>query len=216
MELIAKNPIDLTNIKLETSSDKGLYYKVRDGRNKKIYPSLPGIVIKLDDDKIVISHRNRINDDYITIYEFDGDKKVRVNQEVSESTLLGETKTDLKFNVKLHGSNYGASNFIGKTFRVESKKRSYSDRAECIARSIITLPFKSFGYHDEYCRGKKIKPEDESEKLIDLDTPNKEDKKEKWEFKNFNDNELYNDNKLDNDNKIKIESEIKRINDLIL
>jgi hypothetical protein len=211
MELVSKNPIDLTNVKLETSSDKGLYYKVKDGRNKKIYPSLPGVVVKSNDDKVVISHANKINEDYITVYEFTGNKKVRVNQEVNESTLLGETDSNLKFNVRFHGSNYEASKFIGKKFTIDSKKRSIENRAECIARSLITLPFKPFGYHDEFCKGKKVVPTDNVEDTEDMeDLKDIDSNKEKWEFKK----DFFTQDR--NDKGISVESVIKRINKLIL
>jgi len=145
-----KAPIGGVGIRQKDTSDKGILFEVTDGNDYSVYPCLPGIVSKIDDEEVTIKHKDYVGKDFISIYEIDGKIKVKEKQEVTQSTVIGKTDEEVIFKVKDGGSYTSAKDFIGKEFgKTKETTLSSKQKARCIARSIVGLPAKAFGV-DEY------------------------------------------------------------------
>jgi hypothetical protein len=145
-----KSPIGGAGIRQKDASDKGVKFEVTDGNDYAVYPCLPGIVTKIDDEEVTIKHKDYVGKDYTSIYEIDGKIKVKEKQEVSQSTVIGKTDEEVIFKVKDGGSYTSAKDFIGKEFgKTKDTAMTSKQKARCIARSIVGLPAKALG-SDEY------------------------------------------------------------------
>ena len=172
-ELTVIAPIGGSGIKTSKGSDKGIVFENKDGNDYNVYPCLPGKVIKVNDEKITISHKEYVKKDYRSFYEIDGDIKVKEGQSVSQTTVLGITDEDVEFKVKEYDSYIDAKSFIGKVFGgSEISRLTPKQKARCIALNIVGLPHKAFGQKiedecSELYSKKKEKPETQDTKISD-------------------------------------------------
>ena len=177
-----KAPISGKGIKKKKISDKGLQFEVKDGNKYPIYPCLPGVVVKIDGDTVVINHKDTVGKDYKTYYEIDGKITVRENQTVTQSTKIGETDEEVEFKVKEKGSYIDAEKFIGQTIGSSvDGKLTPQQKARCIARSLIAVPHKAFGLDDndpckDFFNKKETEPESEPESESNDDKDDKSDR----------------------------------------
>jgi hypothetical protein len=172
-----KAPIGGVGIRQKDTSDKGILFEVTDGNDYSVYPCLPGIVSKIDDEEVTIKHKDYVGKDFISIYEIDGKIKVKEKQEVTQSTVIGKTDEEVIFKVKDGGSYTSAKDFIGKEFgKTKETTLSSKQKARCIARSIVGLPAKAFGV-DEYDPCAEFYGEKSKEPSEPVDTEIKKDGK---------------------------------------
>jgi hypothetical protein len=172
-----KAPIGGVGIRQKDTSDKGILFEVTDGNDYSVYPCLPGIVSKIDDEEVTIKHKDYVGKDFISIYEIDGKIKVKEKQEVTQSTVIGKTDEEVIFKVKDGGSYTSAKDFIGKEFgKTKETTLSSKQKARCIARSIVGLPAKAFGV-DEYDPCAEFYGDKSKKPSEPVDTEIKKDKK---------------------------------------
>jgi len=172
-----KAPIGGVGIRQKDTSDKGILFEVTDGNDYSVYPCLPGIVSKIDDEEVTIKHKDYVGKDFISIYEIDGKIKVKEKQEVTQSTVIGKTDEEVIFKVKDGGSYTSAKDFIGKEFgKAKETTLTSKQKARCIARSIVGLPAKAFGV-DEYDPCAEFYGEKSKKPSEPVDTEIKKDKK---------------------------------------
>lgn len=145
-----KPPIGGSGIKVKDGSDKGILYLVTDGNDYNVYPCLPGVVKKVDSDKVVIKHDDYVGKKYTSIYIIDGDIKAKNGQEVSQQTIIGVTDEEVEFKVEESDSKYSAKDFIGKEFgKQKETKMDSRTAAKCLVKNLIALPHKTLGVEDE-------------------------------------------------------------------
>lgn len=143
-EISAQAPIG-GDIKKKKISNKGLVFEVKDGQDHFVYPTLPGIVTEIDDEEVTIEHKKFINEDIVSIYNIDGDVKVKKGQAVSQSTVLGVTDDEVEFFVKRKGSFIDAEKFLGTKFGADTSTMSIQQRVDCFMKNLIAAPYKIGG-----------------------------------------------------------------------
>jgi hypothetical protein len=181
-EIKSKLPIEIVGVKTKSTSEGGIKYIIDNGQDHRITSVLPGEVIKVDGDKVFISHKDYIKEDYVSIYNIDGEIKVKKGNEVSQSTVIGITDEEIELKVKYKGTFIDAKSFIGKTFK-QSKGTTMSakERARCIVKNLVGVPQTALGYKkkDDPCAFYK----DEEEDTKSTETNDEEPKKDNnWSF----------------------------------
>lgn len=225
-EIKSRLPIEIVGIKTKNTSNGGIKYVIDDGKDHKVTSVLPGKVIKVDGDEVVISHKNYIKEDYTSIYVIDGKVKVKEGDEVSQSTVIGVTDEEIEFKVKHKGSYIDAKSFIGKTFnQVKGTTMSARDRARCIAKNIISVPRTAFGQKPENDPCAFYNDSEEPSADVEDEEPKDDEvkKDDKWEFfKDDKEEDGDGDSLLGNGTKMlggetteKLNEEISRIKELL-
>jgi hypothetical protein len=229
VEIKSKLPIEIVGIKTKSTSEGGIKYIVDNGQDHRITSVLPGEVIKVDGDKVVISHKDYIKEDYVSIYNIDGEIKVKKGNEVSQSTVIGITDEEIELKVKYKGSFIDAKSFIGKTFK-QSKETTMSpkERARCIVKNLVGVPQTALGYKkkNDPCAFYKDEeePTEPDNDVKDEEPKDDEVKKDNnWSFfDDDNDEEEDNDNLLGSATKMlgggvneQLNEEISRIKELL-
>jgi len=191
-EIKSKLPIQIVGIKTKSTSEGGIKYIVDNNQEHSITPILPGEVIKVDGDKVVISHKDYVNEDYVSIYKIDGKVKVKKGDDVSQSSVIGKTDKDVELKVKYKGNFIDSKGFIGKSFnQTKGREMSARQRAECMVKNLINLPSTALGYKDKNDPCSTYNEKDTNSEPDDVeddkDKKDEEPKNDKWEF--FNDDE---------------------------
>jgi hypothetical protein len=227
-EIKSKLPIEIVGVKTKSTSEGGIKYTIDNGQDHRITSVLPGDVIKVEGDKVFISHKDYIKEDYVSIYNIDGKIKVKKGDEVSQSSVIGITDEEIELKVKYKGSFIDAKSFIGKSFN-QSKGTTMSakERARCIVKNLVGLPQTALGYKKENdpCafyndNEKSTEPDDVEDEEDKKDEEPKKDND--WSFFDDENDKEEDDNLLGNTTKLlggsvneQLNEEISRIKELL-